>query len=167
MPTWAISAPGRSGSPGSRVVFPSLVLNYAGQAALVLDGAPTDGNIFYRPVPARAADAAGGAGDGRHHHRQPVDHHRRVLDDAAGDPARLVAPAGDHGLFSHRTVGTAAAAVGGPSAVQVPRAVGANRPLRTNKNGQWRQSYFAASLVVHRSGPNALRQRTPTLQTPR
>jgi len=34
------------------VVFPSLVLNYAGQAALVLDGAPTDGNIFYRLCPA-------------------------------------------------------------------------------------------------------------------
>src|SRR5208282_311343 len=33
------------------VVFPSLVLNYAGQAALVLDGAPTDGNIFYRLCP--------------------------------------------------------------------------------------------------------------------
>ena len=34
------------------VVFPSLILNYAGQAALVLDGAPTDGNIFYRLCPA-------------------------------------------------------------------------------------------------------------------
>jgi KUP system potassium uptake protein len=28
------------------IVFPSLILNYAGQAALVLEGAPTDGNIF-------------------------------------------------------------------------------------------------------------------------
>jgi KUP system potassium uptake protein len=33
------------------IVFPSLILNYAGQAALVLDGAPTDGNIFYRLCP--------------------------------------------------------------------------------------------------------------------
>jgi KUP system potassium uptake protein len=35
------------------IVFPSLIINYAGQAALVLNGAPTDGNIFYRlcPVP--------------------------------------------------------------------------------------------------------------------
>jgi KUP system potassium uptake protein len=32
-------------------VFPSLILNYAGQAALVLEGAPTDGNIFYRLCP--------------------------------------------------------------------------------------------------------------------
>jgi KUP system potassium uptake protein len=34
------------------IVFPSLILNYAGQAALVLEGAPTDGNIFYRLCPA-------------------------------------------------------------------------------------------------------------------
>lgn len=35
------------------IVFPSLIINYAGQAALVLNGVPTDGNIFYRlcPVP--------------------------------------------------------------------------------------------------------------------
>jgi KUP system potassium uptake protein len=33
------------------VVLPSLVVNYAGQAALVLEGAPTDGNIFYRLCP--------------------------------------------------------------------------------------------------------------------
>jgi KUP system potassium uptake protein len=35
----------------SAVVFPSLVLNYAGQAALVLDGAPSSDNIFYRLCP--------------------------------------------------------------------------------------------------------------------
>jgi KUP system potassium uptake protein len=33
------------------LVFPSLVLNYAGQAALVLEGAPTSDNIFYRLCP--------------------------------------------------------------------------------------------------------------------
>jgi KUP system potassium uptake protein len=33
------------------LVFPSLILNYAGQAAIVLDGAPTGGNIFYRLCP--------------------------------------------------------------------------------------------------------------------
>jgi hypothetical protein len=32
-------------------VFPSLVLNYAGQAALVLNGEPTSDNIFYRLCP--------------------------------------------------------------------------------------------------------------------
>ncbi len=35
----------------SWLVFPSLVLNYAGQAALVLEGAPTSDNIFYRLCP--------------------------------------------------------------------------------------------------------------------
>jgi len=36
----------------SVIVFPCLVLNYAGQAALVLDGAPTTENIFYQLCPA-------------------------------------------------------------------------------------------------------------------
>src|SRR6202047_5441396 len=35
----------------SVIVFPSLVLNYAGQAALVLQGAPVSDNIFYRLCP--------------------------------------------------------------------------------------------------------------------
>ena len=43
------------------------------------------------PLPRAAADAADRAGDGRDRHRQPVDHHRRLFDDAAGDPARLAA----------------------------------------------------------------------------
>jgi KUP system potassium uptake protein len=36
----------------SAIVFPSLLLNYAGQAAVVLDGAPTSDNIFFRLCPA-------------------------------------------------------------------------------------------------------------------
>jgi KUP system potassium uptake protein len=36
----------------SFLVFPSLILNYAGQGALVLVGAPTEGNIFYHLCPA-------------------------------------------------------------------------------------------------------------------
>jgi KUP system potassium uptake protein len=35
----------------SGLVFPSLVLNYAGQAALVLQGEPISGNIFFRLCP--------------------------------------------------------------------------------------------------------------------
>jgi KUP system potassium uptake protein len=35
----------------SVIVFPSLLLNYAGQAAIVLDGAPTSDNIFFRLCP--------------------------------------------------------------------------------------------------------------------
>lgn len=33
------------------VVFPALIVNYAGQAAIVLNGAPTQDNIFYRLCP--------------------------------------------------------------------------------------------------------------------
>ena len=35
----------------SGAVFPSLILNYAGQSAIVLEGAPTADNIFYRLCP--------------------------------------------------------------------------------------------------------------------
>jgi KUP system potassium uptake protein len=35
----------------SGLVFPALLLNYAGQAGYVLAGAPTDGNIFYHLCP--------------------------------------------------------------------------------------------------------------------
>jgi KUP system potassium uptake protein len=35
----------------SAIVFPSLLLNYAGQSALVLEGVPTSDNIFYRLCP--------------------------------------------------------------------------------------------------------------------
>ena len=34
------------------IVFPALILNYAGQGAIVLDGAPSGGNIFFRLCPA-------------------------------------------------------------------------------------------------------------------
>ena len=37
----------------SAVVFPSLILNYAGQAALVASGAPTKDNIFYQLCPSQ------------------------------------------------------------------------------------------------------------------
>jgi KUP system potassium uptake protein len=36
----------------SCLVFPALILNYAGQAAIVLAGAPTEGSIFFRLCPA-------------------------------------------------------------------------------------------------------------------
>jgi KUP system potassium uptake protein len=36
----------------SFIVFPALILNYAGQGAIVLAGAPIEGNIFYRLCPA-------------------------------------------------------------------------------------------------------------------
>jgi len=39
------------GAAWNFVVFPSLILNYAGQAAIVLNGSPTEGNIFYNLCP--------------------------------------------------------------------------------------------------------------------
>ena len=42
---------GQSGWRGPRLYSQSLVLNYAGQAALVLEGAPTADNIFYQLCP--------------------------------------------------------------------------------------------------------------------
>ena len=52
MPIWGISAARPIRLAWFAIVFPSLILNYAGQAALVLEGAPTDGNIFFRLCPA-------------------------------------------------------------------------------------------------------------------
>ncbi len=43
------------------------------------------------PVPRPAAHAPDRAGDDRDDHRQPIDHHRRLFDDAPGHPARLAA----------------------------------------------------------------------------
>ena len=47
-------------------------------------------------LPRAAADAADRAGDGRHRHSQPVDHHRRLFDDPPGDAARLAAADENH-----------------------------------------------------------------------
>ena len=79
----------------SALVFPCLVLNYAGQGAHRARRSPDRGQYFLSPLSARAAGAHGGARHDRHHHRQPVDHHRRVLHDAPGHPARLDAAAAD------------------------------------------------------------------------
>ena len=51
MRIWAISARKPIRLAWSALVFPSLVINYAGQAALVLEGAPTAGK-FLSALPA-------------------------------------------------------------------------------------------------------------------
>jgi hypothetical protein len=43
-----------------------------------------------------AAYSFRGFGDDRDHHREPADHHRSVLDDPAGNPARLAAAPANH-----------------------------------------------------------------------
>ena len=51
MPIWGISAGCRSGSPGSRIALPALVLNYFGQAAvLIIDPTAID-HPFYQLAP--------------------------------------------------------------------------------------------------------------------
>jgi KUP system potassium uptake protein len=77
------------------IVFPSLILNYAGQAALVLEGAPTDGNIFFRLCPEFLLLPLIVLAHGGDHHRQSIDHYRGFLDDTAGDPAWLAAKVAD------------------------------------------------------------------------
>ena len=70
------------------LVLPMLLLNYAGQTAVVVDrrGRRRRQSVFH-VVSAGLAGGAGRARDDRHHHRQPIDHQRRLFHDAAGDPA--------------------------------------------------------------------------------
>ena len=84
------------------LVFPCLVLNYLGQGAFALNaleaataaGTPfVNQDWFFLMAPdalAPLADRAGDAGDGD---REPGGHHRGLLADAAGDPARAAATA--------------------------------------------------------------------------
>jgi K+ transporter len=51
MPISAISVPGPIRLAWSFVLLPSLALNYAGQAAIILDGGSIEGNIFYQLCP--------------------------------------------------------------------------------------------------------------------
>ena len=78
----------------SWVVFPCLVLNYAGQSAMALRGGAIGKQYFLQPLPGIAAFADGLPGHARHNYRQPIDHYRRFFHDPAGDPTWLdAAPA--------------------------------------------------------------------------
>ncbi len=71
--------------------LPGLMLNYLGQAALLLAD-PTADRQSLLPAGARVgAAAARHPLDGRHGDRQPGRHHWRLLARAAGDPARPAA----------------------------------------------------------------------------
>jgi KUP system potassium uptake protein len=54
MPISAISAAGRSSSPGSALVFPALTLNYLGQGALCCEHPETDRIPFFLMFPSWA-----------------------------------------------------------------------------------------------------------------
>jgi K+ potassium transporter len=69
------------------LVLPALVLNYAGQTGLLLDGHPAGDS---------ASGAADHSGDGRHGYCQPIDHQRSIFDDTPGDPAGLVPTVAHH-----------------------------------------------------------------------
>ena len=73
------------------VVAPALVLNYFGQGALLIAQPEAIENPFYLAVSGVGALSDGGARHGGDRHRVAGDDLRRVLDDAAGDPARLPA----------------------------------------------------------------------------
>jgi K+ potassium transporter len=79
------------------LVLPTLLLNYAGQAAVAVDGGVAEeANPFFMLCPPIPAGAAGGARHCGDRHREPVHHQRHVLDDAPSHPARLVPAAAHH-----------------------------------------------------------------------
>ena len=73
------------------VVLPALLLSYAGQAALLVENPALDGNPFFKLAPGWAVIPLVVLATLRHHHRQPGDHHRRLLAHPAGDAAQLAA----------------------------------------------------------------------------
>ena len=77
------------------MVFPCLVLNYAGQSALVLNNPLVSDNTFYALCP-RSLLARCHPCDRRNDHREPSHYNRSFLHDAAGHPTRLAAPDEDY-----------------------------------------------------------------------
>ena len=86
------------------IVLPALLLNYAGQIALLI---AEPGGAGWQPVLSPGAELeaiypAGCARDRGDDHRQPGDHHRLVFVDPAGDAARLVPGGQDPPDLGHR-----------------------------------------------------------------
>ena len=73
------------------LVVPALALNYLGQGALLLSNPEAREFPFYHLAPELGAVSAGAAVDVRDGHRVAGGHLGRVLADAAGDSARLLA----------------------------------------------------------------------------
>ena len=93
-PTWATSVAGRSCTPGTGSCSPALVLNYFGQAALLIEDPEALENPFYRLAPDWGGHAAGDPGHDGVDHRLAGPHLRGVLADRAGDAGRLPAAPG-------------------------------------------------------------------------
>ena len=94
-PTWVTSASAPMRIAWFGVVAPALVLNYFGQGALLIANPRRARQPVLPGVSAVGALPDGGARHGGHGDRLAGDDLRRVLDDAAGDPARLPAAHGD------------------------------------------------------------------------
>ena len=74
------------------LVLPALLLNYAGQTALLVESPPSAScQPVLRSLSSGVATAARGSCDNRDRDRQPVDHNRSLLDDAPGDPVGTAA----------------------------------------------------------------------------
>ena len=84
----------------SWIVFPCLVLNYAGQSAIALRVHRQQ--HFLSLVPRTTIGSAGLPRDCCHHYRQSINHNGRFLDDPAGHSARLVATAPHQANFGKR-----------------------------------------------------------------
>ena len=80
----------RSGSPGSALVLPALLLNYFGQGALLLEDPAAAENPFFRLAPELGALPADRARHRRHGDRLAGADLGRLLAHAPGDPARLL-----------------------------------------------------------------------------
>ena len=92
-PTWATSAAGRSPLAWYGLVLPGLLLNYFGQAALLIDDPEAVESPFYRLAPDVGRHAAGGPGHDGVGHRLAGPDLRGVLAHRAGGAARLPAAA--------------------------------------------------------------------------
>ena len=84
------------------LVLPALLLNYFGQGALLLRDPAAVANPFYFLAPRVDAAAAGRARDGRGGHRVAGADLGRVLADAAGGAARLLAARDDRAHVAQR-----------------------------------------------------------------
>ncbi len=130
----------------SFLVFPALALNYFGQGALLIVDPKSVENPFYLLAPSWALYPLVGARDGGDDHRVAGGDLRRLLDHAAGDPARLRAADGGiaHVEPRNRARSTCPASTGRSSWVSSRSCSDSGRrrrspaPTASPSRGRWR-----------------------------